>query len=173
MGWFSQNSCSGLMLRSVQNCLAAEEVLTCRLWTVEEPAIWKGPEKRQYSQRSKDEPIRQSTLAWTSWKAPKSLLTTAVFRIIPSVSVSCSDHRASIRNSIKILLVLALINSDCISQNGLFHWKHLHSNMSAQDSLLAFITLIIAEFSWETVVSHFKSRSFDGIWCSVSFRFKF
>lgn len=78
--------------------------------------------ERQYSLRSKDEPIRQSTLAWTSWKAPKSLLTTVVFRIIiTSITVNFPGHHVSIFNSIKILLVLALINSDCISQNGLFH----------------------------------------------------
>lgn len=112
--------------------------------------------------------------AWTSWKAPKSLLTTVVFRIIiTSITVNFPGHHVSIFNSIKILLVLALINSDCISQNGLFHWKHLCSNMSSQDSFLAFIKFIIAEFSRETVVSRFKSRSFDGIWCSVSFCFKY
>ena len=41
--------------------------------------------------------------------------------------------------------------------------------MSVQDSLLAFIRFIIATFSWEMVVSPFKSRSFNGILCSVSF----
>lgn len=130
--------------------------------------------ERQYSLRSKDESIKQSTPAWTSWKAPKSLPTTVVFRIIiTSITVNFPGHHVSIFNSIKILLVLALINSDCISQNGLFHWKHLCSNMSSQDSFLAFIKFIIAEFSRETVVSCFKSRSFDGIWCSVSFCFKY
>lgn len=78
--------------------------------------------ERQYSLRSKDESIRQSTPAWTSWKAPKSLPTTVVFRIIiTSITVNFPGHHVSIFNSIKILLVLALINSDCISQNGLFH----------------------------------------------------
>lgn len=48
--------------------------------------------------------------------------------------------------------ILPLINSDCISKIGLFHRRHLCSNMSAQNSFLAFIKFIIVEFSWETVV---------------------
>ena len=67
--------------------------------------------------------------------------------------MSCSRHPVSICNSIKILPVWALINSDCILQNDWFHWKYLCSNMSVQDSLLAFIRFIIAKFSWEMVVS--------------------
>lgn len=67
--------------------------------------------------------------------------------------MSCSRHPVSICNSIKILPVWALINSDCILQNDWFHWKHLCSNMSVQDSLLVFIRFKIAKFSWEMVVS--------------------
>lgn len=57
----------------------------------------------------------KTTLASTSWVSMESLLTPVAFRIITSVVKNCfGSHVSIICNSVKILLFLVSINSDCI-----------------------------------------------------------
>lgn len=57
----------------------------------------------------------KTTLASTSWVSSESLLTPVVFRIITSIVKKCfGGHVSIVCNSVKILLVLVLINSDYI-----------------------------------------------------------
>lgn len=73
------------------------------------PDDWKQDSRENTNLVNDDEPIREKTLACTSWEGTESLLIPVVFRIITSIMMNCfGSHVSIICNSIKILSVLAL-----------------------------------------------------------------